>query len=135
MIETKKQKVVQDAPKTKEGKKAMVEEEFWRKPLDKTELIKKEGNIHVIDSRCKGCAFCIEFCPKKVLVQSEDINEKGYHPPIVARPDDCVFCGLCQMLCPDFAIYIEVTKSNEEEVVNKNNNNSSDKKEDKNKEE
>ena len=52
-------------------------------------------------------------------MQSEDINEKGYHPPEVKNPDACVFCQLCELICPDFAIYIEVTKSNEDEINNK----------------
>ncbi|UCH90257.1 MAG: ferredoxin family protein [Thermoplasmata archaeon] len=102
----------------------MPEDEFWREPLDDAKEIKKEGNIHILEFRCKGCGFCIEFCPKKVFIQSEGINERGYHPPEAKNPDDCVFCELCMMVCPDFAIYVEVTKSNEDEINNEGSKNS-----------
>jgi len=48
---------------------------------------------------CKGCGICVGFCPKQVL----DIkNEKC----VIARPDDCIYCGMCELRCPDNAIYI-----------------------------
>jgi 2-oxoglutarate ferredoxin oxidoreductase subunit delta len=34
-------------------------------------------------------------------------NAKGYHPPQVRHPQSCVACGLCAMLCPEFAIFVE----------------------------
>ena len=36
---------------------------------------------------------------------SPDYNAKGYHYPVVVNPDDCVECDLCEVLCPDFAIF------------------------------
>jgi len=38
---------------------------------------------------------------------SDRTNIKGYHPPQVIAENVCVNCGLCTLLCPDFAIYIE----------------------------
>jgi len=38
---------------------------------------------------------------------SHRINAKGYHPPELAAQGDCVNCGLCALLCPDFAIYVD----------------------------
>jgi len=29
---------------------------------------------------------------------------------VVAKPDQCIACKICERLCPDFAINIEVTK-------------------------
>lgn len=64
------------------------------------------GEVHVLVERCKGCAWCVEFCPRDVLEVSEEINSKGYHPPVTVRPGACVSCGLCELLCPEFAIYV-----------------------------
>jgi 2-oxoglutarate ferredoxin oxidoreductase subunit delta len=38
---------------------------------------------------------------------SKQTNAKGYHPPEVVNADACSDCGLCTLLCPDFAIYVE----------------------------
>jgi len=40
-----------------------------------------------------------------VLVMSEGFNRKGYHPPRVVKNGECVNCNLCEMICPDFAIF------------------------------
>jgi 2-oxoglutarate ferredoxin oxidoreductase subunit delta len=78
---------------------------YWRKPLDIEHLKIPRGNIQIIKERCKGCGFCVEYCPQNVLEVSEEFNSKGYHPPYVKDGDGCVSCGLCEMLCPEFAIY------------------------------
>jgi 2-oxoglutarate ferredoxin oxidoreductase subunit delta len=63
------------------------------------------GFVFIVDELCKGCTFCIEFCPTDALQKSTDFNKHGYHYPLMARPQDCVNCGYCQLLCPDFAIW------------------------------
>lgn len=78
----------------------------WRKPLDSDKIKVAHGDIHIIKERCKGCGFCVEYCPKDVLELAEEFNQKGYHPPIAVNPDACVECHLCEMLCPEFAIYV-----------------------------
>lgn len=80
---------------------------FWRQPLDRDRILITHGIVHVIEERCKGCGFCVEFCPRDVLVISERTNSKGYHPPEIIDDQHCVNCGLCALLCPDFAIYVE----------------------------
>jgi 2-oxoglutarate ferredoxin oxidoreductase subunit delta len=62
------------------------------------------GTVHIRADQCKGCQFCIEFCPKKILALSGDFNAKGFHYPVVVR-DECVDCKLCTRLCPDYAIF------------------------------
>lgn len=63
--------------------------------------------IKLIKELCKGCGYCIEFCPNKVFEESEEITEKGVAPPSIKHPDKCTLCGLCTMLCPDFALTLE----------------------------
>ncbi|MFX0091602.1 MAG: ferredoxin family protein [Candidatus Hodarchaeota archaeon] len=66
------------------------------------------GEIHVIDDRCKGCEICIKYCPVQALEFSKKFNKKGYHPP-KAKEDgpDCILCQFCQLICPDFAIFVK----------------------------
>lgn len=59
----------------------------------------------VVTERCKGCGFCVEFCPTHVLALSSAFNAKGYHPPHLLNADKCSGCNLCGLYCPDFAIY------------------------------
>jgi 2-oxoglutarate ferredoxin oxidoreductase subunit delta len=85
---------------------------YWREPLDLKDIRVPHGEIHVLVERCKGCGWCVEFCPRDVLEASDDINSKGYHPPRVIEglAKACVSCGLCELLCPEFAIYVEQTE-------------------------
>ena len=62
--------------------------------------------VQVIAERCKGCGFCIEFCPQRIIGKSTEINSKGYHPVYINESDRCTGCDLCSMICPDFAINV-----------------------------
>ena len=66
---------------------------------------KFSGQVFINWDYCKGCGFCIEFCPPKVLAFSGDFNDHGYHPPYLAKEEACTGCDLCGLYCPDFAIY------------------------------
>jgi 2-oxoglutarate ferredoxin oxidoreductase subunit delta len=81
----------------------------YRRPIDLGEVRVPRGQVFVIPERCKGCRFCIEFCPEDVLTESEGMNAKGYHYAIVAegKEDACVNCHFCRLVCPEFAIYTE----------------------------
>ena len=81
---------------------------YWRMPLDANEQEITIGKVSILAYRCKGCKYCIEFCPKKVLEESPDFNEKGYYPPRVKEEGKCVNCNFCETICPDFAIYVTV---------------------------
>ena len=82
---------------------------YWRKPLDADKVKVPHGELHIIVNRCKGCRFCVEYCPRDVLEMAEDFNVKGYHYPVVAegKEDACVNCGFCRLICPEFSIYTE----------------------------
>lgn len=64
-----------------------------------------KGYVSINVERCKGCAFCVEFCPTKVLALSSAFNSRGYHPPHAVAAEKCSGCDLCGMYCPDFAIF------------------------------
>ena len=75
------------------------------------------GTIIIIEDRCKGCGFCVEFCPQDVLELSDKFNKKGYHPPYMKQPEKCVDCGFCRMICPEFAIFPVAVEEEVEEIV------------------
>ena len=53
---------------------------------------------------CKGCGYCIKFCPKGILKMGEERNKKGHFFPVVTEPDKCISCGICATMCPEGAI-------------------------------
>lgn len=73
------------------------------------------GDVHIIKDRCKGCGFCVQYCPTDVLEMSHEFNAAGYHFPQIENIDNCICCGLCEMLCPEFAIWS--TTKQEKEVI------------------
>ncbi len=66
-----------------------------------------EKKIAIDRERCKGCELCVAVCPKQVLaLDMHAMNQKGYHPSVQVRPKDCIFCGMCTVVCPDLAILL-----------------------------
>jgi NADPH-dependent glutamate synthase beta subunit-like oxidoreductase len=63
------------------------------------------SDIKIQDNWCKGCRICVEMCPGKVLQIDEDAFLRGFHPVVVAHPEDCYVIGEgraapCQLACP-----------------------------------
>ena len=77
------------------------------------ELKEKKGLIHIEIERCKGCGFCVEYCPNDVLEMSDRFNSKGYHPPDILREEDCIYCQLCETICPEFAVFVTLLEQEE----------------------
>ena len=75
----------------------------------------KNKEVIILAERCKGCGFCIEFCPKHVLYESTEINSQGYHQVYIDDSDKCTGCNICGMICPDFAIYVVSIEKKPEE--------------------
>jgi 2-oxoglutarate ferredoxin oxidoreductase subunit delta len=73
-----------------------------------------KGVVHINANWCKGCGFCVQYCPTKVLEVSKDFNAKGYHPPVVSAPENCRNCGFCEIICPEFSIFVSPTVEQEE---------------------
>jgi NAD-dependent dihydropyrimidine dehydrogenase PreA subunit len=52
------------------------------------------------ESRCTGCNLCVRACPTNVFeARPDDI-------PIIARPDSCQTCFMCELYCPVDALYV-----------------------------
>ena len=66
--------------------------------------------ITIVKEFCKGCGFCITYCPQRVYDLSDEMNQKGYYLPSPVRLEDCTECGLCDLHCPDFAIILEKSR-------------------------
>ncbi|MDI6754631.1 MAG: ferredoxin family protein [Thermodesulfobacteriota bacterium] len=69
--------------------------------------------IRIYDELCKGmeeCGLCLEVCPKKLFLPSENLNRKGYRPPRVNNLEACTQCQNCVIFCPDLAIMVEEKK-------------------------
>lgn len=77
-------------------------------------LKEKKGVIQINKDRCKGCGFCVEYCPRDVLELSDEFNAKGYHPPHIINEDACCYCQLCESICPEFAIFVTLKLKEEQ---------------------
>ena len=64
-----------------------------------------KGTVHILEERCKGCSFCVVFCPTNALAMGGRLNLKGYHLPELTNPEKCNGCDKCGLFCPDFAIF------------------------------
>jgi len=62
--------------------------------------------IEVKDDWCKGCNICIDRCPVDALEESDKLNRKGIRPPKLKEKNECNFCRLCELICPDLALAV-----------------------------
>jgi len=62
--------------------------------------------IVVTEDWCKGCNICIDRCPVNALEESDKLNKRGIRPPQLKKNNDCNYCRLCELVCPDFAITV-----------------------------
>ncbi len=60
--------------------------------------------VRMLSQYCKGCGYCVHFCPKKVLALGSNRNAQGAFFPVLIKPEDCILCGTCARMCPDAAI-------------------------------
>lgn len=75
-----------------------------------------KGTVVLNEERCKGCTYCVRFCPTGALEMTDRLNHKGYNLPTLAYPEKCNGCDMCGMYCPDFAIFGKrIGRSDEEE--------------------
>ena len=62
---------------------------------------------------CKGCARCVNACPKKVLKMETRLNAMGF-PYAYYTGDGCIGCGACFYNCPEPGA-VTVTEETEED--------------------
>ena len=66
------------------------------------------AKITVDEHFCKGCALCVDACPKNIMeLDASKITAKGYHPAHCIDLNACTGCASCAVMCPDVAITVE----------------------------
>jgi NAD-dependent dihydropyrimidine dehydrogenase PreA subunit len=53
----------------------------------------------IFSSRCTGCNTCVEICPTLVLAEGDIV-------PQIVDIDACQTCYMCEIYCPEDAIYV-----------------------------
>ena len=51
------------------------------------------------------------MCYKNVYAISSEANKKGVLLPFVKFEDRCTSCGVCEVICPDQAITVDIDKN------------------------
>ena len=62
--------------------------------------------VWVNTSNCKACDKCVAECPAGVLVMVYDHTSVLGKMISVENPDSCIGCNECELICPDFAIFV-----------------------------
>ncbi len=65
---------------------------------------KNNKRLVIEERRCKSCELCVDKCPKQTLAIGTKLNHQGYAVVEQVKPDDCIYCGICRIVCPDVAI-------------------------------
>ena len=79
-------------------------------------MSKLRGAIVVDTNRCKGCALCVEACPKDVIAMAKKVNVNGYPYVEAVSQDNCIGCASCGIVCPDVCITVYKLKTTTEKV-------------------
>jgi len=65
-----------------------------------------KGSVKINQELCKGCTFCMTFCPRQALALSEKLNRKGYIVAEFIGDKGCTGCATCALVCPEIAIEV-----------------------------
>ncbi len=55
---------------------------------------------------CNGCGICVNSCPMDVI-RMDAKSQKA----IAKYPEDCMLCIMCELDCPQEAIYVSPVKT------------------------
>jgi NAD-dependent dihydropyrimidine dehydrogenase PreA subunit len=64
----------------------------------------------VSENRCIHCNACVAACPDNVF------DSVAHAAPVIARPEDCQTCFLCELYCPVDALYVSPLADAHEQV-------------------
>ena len=62
-------------------------------PAQRTKETLPRGFIKILEEECKGCALCIDACPKNALKLSDGLNRRGHHYIEQKDLTACTGCG------------------------------------------
>ncbi len=57
--------------------------------------------IQIDMNTCKGCKSCMNACFVDAIRWDEENNK-----PVIAYPEDCVWCLACEVACPEECINV-----------------------------
>ena len=60
------------------------------------------NTIEYDDDLCTGCCACYDACWVDVIRWDKETRR-----PIVAYPEDCVECNLCEISCPEDILHVK----------------------------
>jgi len=75
--------------------------------------------IEVKEDWCKGCNICIDRCPVDALEESDKLNRRGIRPPRLKKDNNCNYCRLCELICPDLALTVIPDKEDDKKPMKK----------------
>ena len=64
------------------------------------------AKVEILSDYCKGCGFCVKSCPQKVFALGDKANKIGYRYVVQDKPEACVGCKICTIVCPDSALEV-----------------------------
>lgn len=69
--------------------------------------------ITINELMCKGCGYCVKYCPKHILQMGQTRSQKGYFYPVNIQAESCTGCAICALMCPEAAIEVSAKEKPE----------------------
>lgn len=63
----------------------------------------REIDVLINGALCRACDLCVKLCPEDVLTSRPPLGKAE-----VARIEECTGCRMCEFLCPDWAIFVDI---------------------------
>ena len=84
----------------------VIERNYDKQYVEKSAKSGPSFKVSIAEKFCKGCGYCIKYCPKQVLKAEDSLNAKGYVKVKVDNISDCIGCLSCSTVCPEAAITV-----------------------------